>query len=154
MLTYLWLFSFTASFCRLCLPLDCYLKLTVLFGPTLSTDSLSLLWDLPSLLHFRSHGRSHPQALCTGFAPKQTNRFSDRHTHTPTQRIANTVSHSISGVSEAISLGEGKTLKSKSGLLCSGEYVAPQCKILLLSDYSRYVAGSIPNVTTINKLYV
>ena len=35
-------------------------------------------WDLPLLIHFRSCGRSRAQALCLGFAPKQTKRFSDR----------------------------------------------------------------------------
>ena len=86
MLTHLWLSSLTASFCRPCPSLDCYLKPTVLFGSPLSTDSLYLLWDLPSLLHFRSCWRSRPQGLCVGFAPKQTKKFSNRRTHTPTQK--------------------------------------------------------------------
>ena len=71
--------------------LDSYLKPTVLFFPPLSTASLCLLWDPPSLLHFQSPGRCRPQVLCVGFAPKQK-IFSDRHTHTPTQRMANIVS--------------------------------------------------------------
>ena len=62
MLTHLWLCSLTASFCRPS-SLVSYLKPTVLLCPALSTDSLCLLWDLPSLLHFRSHGRSHPQSF-------------------------------------------------------------------------------------------
>ena len=49
-----------------------------------STNCLCLLWDLPSLIHFRSRGRSRIQALCVGFAPKQTKGFSDWHSHTPT----------------------------------------------------------------------
>ena len=65
----------------LCSSLDSYLKPTVLFCPPLSTASLCLLWDLSSLVHFRSRGRSHPQALCVGIVPKQTKRFSDRHQH-------------------------------------------------------------------------
>ena len=39
------------------------------------------LWELPSLVHFWSRGRSCAQALCVGFAPEQTKRFSDRHPH-------------------------------------------------------------------------
>ena len=34
--------------------------------------SFCLLWDLPSLLHFRPRRRSCPQAHFVGFAPKQT----------------------------------------------------------------------------------
>ena len=44
--------------------------------------TLCLLWDLPLLVHFRSRGRSRAQALCLGFAPKQTKRSSDQRTHT------------------------------------------------------------------------
>ena len=80
-LTHLWLSSLTASFCRPCPSLDSYLKPTVLFCLPLTIDSLCLLWDLPSLLHFQSRWRSRPQALWVGFTPKQTKRFSDRHQH-------------------------------------------------------------------------
>ena len=52
----------------------------------LSTDPL---WDLPFLLYFRSRGRSRAQALCLGFMPKQTKRFSDRCTHTHTPNTTN-----------------------------------------------------------------
>ena len=61
---------FTASFCWLCPSLDSYLKPTVLFCPSLSFGYLCLLWDLPSLLHFRSRGRSRPEVIRMGFAPK------------------------------------------------------------------------------------
>ena len=60
----LWLSSLIASFCRPGPSLDSCHRPTVLFCLPLSTDSLCLLWDLSSLLHFRSYGRSHPQALC------------------------------------------------------------------------------------------
>ena len=67
---------------------DCVLLWTAissrLFCPPLSTDSLCLPCDLLSFLRFRSRGRSRPQALCVGFVPNQTKRFSDRHTHTHT----------------------------------------------------------------------
>ena len=61
--------------------LFCSFLLTVLFSPPLPTDSLCLLWDLLSLLHFRSGGISHPPALCVNFASKQTKGFSDRYSH-------------------------------------------------------------------------
>ena len=61
--------------------MDNYLKPTVLFYLPLSTHSLCLLWDLSSLLHFRSRGISRPQALCAGFVPKLKKRFSDRRQH-------------------------------------------------------------------------
>ena len=54
--------------------LFCSLLQTVLFSPPLSTNSLCFPWDLPSLAHFGSRGRSCAQALCVGFAPKQTKR--------------------------------------------------------------------------------
>ena len=54
-----------------------YLKLTVLFCPPLSTASLCL-WDLPSLLHFRSRA----QALYVSFAPKQIIRVAPTQTET------------------------------------------------------------------------
>ena len=66
-----------APFCRPCPSLDSYLKLTVVFCPPLSTASLCLLWNLPSLLHFRS--RAH--AFCVGFVPKQTKRSSEWYQH-------------------------------------------------------------------------
>ena len=65
--------------------LFCSLLLTVFFSLPLSSGSLCLLWDLPSLLHFRSRGRSHPQALCVGFVPKQKKGFTDRHPHKQTR---------------------------------------------------------------------
>ena len=58
-----------ASFYWLCPSLNNYLKPTVLFCPPLSPDSLCLLWDLPSLFHFRSRGGSRPQAH-NGFRAK------------------------------------------------------------------------------------
>ena len=62
--------------------LFCSLLLTVLFNPLLSTDSLCLLWDLPSLVHFRSRSRSRPQALCVGFAlNRQKDSLTDTHTN-------------------------------------------------------------------------
>ena len=57
------------------LPLDCYLTPTRLFSLRCQL-TLSLLSDLPLLIHFQSHGRSRAQALCLGFAPKQTKRLS------------------------------------------------------------------------------
>ena len=54
---------------------NCSLLPTVLFCRLvcscllLLTDSSSL-WDLPSLVLFRSRGRSHAQALCIGFSSK------------------------------------------------------------------------------------
>ena len=42
------------------------------------------LWDLPSLVHFWSRGRSRAQTLCVGFASKQTEIFWLLHTHTHT----------------------------------------------------------------------
>ena len=99
-------FHLTAYFCRLCPSLDSYLKPTILSCPLLSTASLCLLWDLPSPLHFRSRGKSHPLVLCVGFAPKQTKRFSERrqdkrkwmppifsHTHTHTHAHTHTHTH-------------------------------------------------------------
>ena len=50
-------------------------------SPSFVKCSLCLLSDLPSLLHFRSRGRSCPQALCVGFAPKQTKRSSKWRQH-------------------------------------------------------------------------
>ena len=49
-------------------------------------------WDLPSLVRFRSRGRSRVQALCVGFAPKQTKGSSDWHPH-PQKRMSPIVSH-------------------------------------------------------------
>ena len=71
------------------LPLDCYLTPTGLFCSPLSTALLGFLCqltsvflpDLPFLLHVRSRRRSRAQALCLGFAPKQTKRSSARRTH-------------------------------------------------------------------------
>ena len=60
MLTHLWLSSLTASFCWPSFSWIAYLKPTVLLCPALSTDSLCLLWDLPSIFRVRSRGRSRP----------------------------------------------------------------------------------------------
>ena len=46
---------------------------------------------LPSSFRFR--GRSRVQALCLGFAPKQRDSLTGTHTHPPTQRMPNIVSH-------------------------------------------------------------
>ena len=48
-------------------------------------------WHLPSLVVFRSCGKSHVQALCVGFAPKQTKGSSDWHPH-PKKRMPPIVS--------------------------------------------------------------
>ena len=77
-----------ASFCSLLLTVSfsaLFSSLsTVLFSSPLSTGLLSWLtshadcvWDLPSLVFFRSCRRSHTQALYVSFAPKETKRFSD-----------------------------------------------------------------------------
>ena len=55
------------------------LKPTGLFCLSLSTDSLCFLSDLPSLLHLWSRGRSRLQALCVGFALKQTKKSWSQH---------------------------------------------------------------------------
>ena len=49
--------------------------------PCLVNCSLGLLSNLPSLLHIRSRGRTRPQALCVGFAPKPTKRTSEWRQH-------------------------------------------------------------------------
>ena len=64
-----------------CPSLDCYLKPTVLFCSLLLTVLFCLLSDHPSLVHFRSRGRSRMQALCLGLAPKQRDRLTGTHTH-------------------------------------------------------------------------
>ena len=48
----------------------------------LCRQTLCRLWYLPLLVHFRSREGSRAQALCLGFAPKQTKRSSDRRKHT------------------------------------------------------------------------
>ena len=76
--------------------LFCSLLLTVLFSPPLSSDSLWLLWGIPSLLHFRSRGRSGAQALYVGFEPKQTKRTWVAPTQTEmnaTHRVTHTHTH-------------------------------------------------------------
>ena len=62
MLTHLWLCSLTTSFCWPSFPWTAISSRT---SSSLSTGSLCLLSDFPSLLHFQSHGRS----LC-GFRTK------------------------------------------------------------------------------------
>ena len=66
--------------------LDCSLKPSDLFCCPLSTNSLCLLWDPPSLVHFRSRGRYRALALCVCFAANLTKEFSNWHPHTSTQR--------------------------------------------------------------------
>ena len=60
---------------------DCVILCTAissqLFSSALRCQLLCLLSDLPSLLYFWSRGRSHPQALCVGFMPKETKRSSE-----------------------------------------------------------------------------
>ena len=63
----------SAPFCWLCPSLDWSVRPTGLFCSLL----LTVLWDLLSVSHFRSHERSRVQALYVGFTPKQTNRFTD-----------------------------------------------------------------------------
>ena len=85
--------------CLLTASLCCVLLWTAISSRLFSSALLCqlTLWDLSSFLHFRSRGRSHPQALCVSSAPKQTKRLSDRRTHTPTQRMANIASYIIHG---------------------------------------------------------
>ena len=74
------------------LPLDCYLKPTVLLCSPLSTDSLRLPlstqplclpWDLLSLLHFQSRGRSRPQSFVwVSRQSRQRDSLTGAHTHT------------------------------------------------------------------------
>ena len=71
------------------LPLDCYLTPTSLFCSPLFTAlsgflcqlTISLLSNLPLLVHFWSRRRSPAQTLCLGFAPKQTKKSSVWRTH-------------------------------------------------------------------------
>ena len=52
------------------------------------------LWDLLSVVFFRSRGRSRTKALCVGFSPKQTKRSSEWHPHPHTEkRMPPIVSH-------------------------------------------------------------
>ena len=61
-------------------PLDCYLTLTGLFCPPLSTGSLSSL--RPSFSPPLSVSQEiSSSVLCAGFAPKQTKRSSEWHQH-------------------------------------------------------------------------
>ena len=69
---------------------DCSLKPTYFFSSLLLTI-FCLVSDLPFLVN--SRGRSRTHALCVGFTLKQTKRPSDRHPHTPTQRMPNKESH-------------------------------------------------------------
>ena len=74
------------------LPLDCYLAPTGLFYPPLSTDCL--LWDLPSLLHFRSRRRSHPQSFVwVSRQNRQRDRLSGANTNG--NKLLHTVSHCL-----------------------------------------------------------
>ena len=78
----------------------CSLLVTALFCPLLCFASFSwlsaspnfcqlpcslpwslLLWDVSSLVLFRSCGRSRTQSLCVGFTPKQTKGSSDLHSY-------------------------------------------------------------------------
>ena len=70
--------------------LDCFffsVLLSAFFcsGTFCSALCFLLFWDLPFLVFFRSRGRSHAQALCVGFAPKQTKGSSEWHSPKPTQ---------------------------------------------------------------------
>ena len=87
MLTRLWLCSLTAPFCWPPFPWTAISSRPSSSALLCQLVSFCLLWDLPSLLYFCSRGRSRAQALCLGFAPKQTKWFSDRCTP-PTQRMA------------------------------------------------------------------
>ena len=79
----------SALFCRL-------LWFALMTGFFCSASFSVLPWDLPSLVLFPSPWRSHAQALCVGFASKQTNESSDWNlpTSTPTQRMP-TSSHTL-----------------------------------------------------------
>ena len=104
------LISLTDLFCRRVLSpsLDCSLKLTDLFcWLTSSRFSRTFL----SLVHFESRGRSRAQALCVGFAPKQTMGFSDWHPH-PQKLIPIIVSHL------ACIYKEDLTLNNQQWLIC------------------------------------
>ena len=76
---------------RLFSPSGCPVLPTDLFCPLVSSV---LLWDLPSLVFFRSRGRSRAQALCVGFVRKQTKGSSDLHPPLHREkRIPSIVSH-------------------------------------------------------------
>ena len=75
---------------RLLSPTDC---------PVLSTSVQ--LWDVPSLVLFRSRRRSRAQALCVGFAPKQTKESSGWPLPTPTETNA---THHVTAISGTTSL--------------------------------------------------
>ena len=67
--------SHLSDFCWLVSSLPCSHLLTDL-------SSADCPWDLPSLVLFWSRRRSHAQALCVGFTPKQTKGSFDWHPHT------------------------------------------------------------------------
>ena len=67
----------TALFSRLTYSVDWFL---------LFPASFCSLWDLPFLVFFRPRGKSRAQALCVGFAPKQTKGSSDWHPHPHPQK--------------------------------------------------------------------
>ena len=62
--------------------LDCPLPTIFVDCPVLSTVFSILFWDLPSLVFFRSYGRSRAQDIGVGFAPKLKKGSSDWHSHT------------------------------------------------------------------------
>ena len=67
-------------------PLDSVVDCSLSLSGFLSQLTLCLLSDLPFLLHFRTRRRSRVQAVCLGFAPKQTKRSSAwRTTHIVSQ---------------------------------------------------------------------
>ena len=78
-------------------PSSCFLFLTALFSrlPCFVLFcwlvSSVQIWDLSSLIFFRSSGKSCVQALCVGVAPKQTKGSSDWHPH-PQKRMPPIVS--------------------------------------------------------------
>ena len=83
--------SASFDFCRQLSPADCL----GLFYPVLST-ALVCPVTLPPLVFFRSRGKSRAQALCVGFAPKQTKGSSGWHPHPhPQKRIPPLMSNSF-----------------------------------------------------------
>ena len=76
--------------CPLPTSVDCSLLLTAFFSLLLS--SVHCPGTLPFLVFFRSRRKSRAQALCVGFAPKQTQESSDWHPH-PQKRMPPIVPH-------------------------------------------------------------
>ena len=102
MLTHLWLSFLTASFCWPSFPWTaiscqlvssafcCQMRLSIF----LCQLTLCLLWDLPFLIHFRSHGRSGPQSFVwVSCQSRQKDSLTGVHTHTPNTTHGHIVSH-------------------------------------------------------------